>query len=445
MLGDTMPLFFPVLILFLCLWLVANRVDQYCQRFSPMVEKRLISSYRIIPILMVAWLMIARARAIIERDVNHVEVANRLQGTNNDFSYLKLLISGDGVGEFALLFLLIFALWTINLPSMKQSPLSVRKTVQSRVMLYVAACTLLTFWIFFPESNYYAPESLPLQSTMSADGDYSILMVIVATLMVAFSGELFAIASIHNLDEHFIVLQRRALVKVYVVSGLLMFGLYQGNYLDTNWISQPGNEKIVATIILLSQTLILAFICIPSKRSDNLLRVGEGRTNSFAIMSILTLVILILVTSIVLRQTSELDSGNRFIEESLWLTASFTIMVSFTQLLPRYGFDAAARPEYWWLRITLLFSPAFIFWFNSLAIFIIPGLWLAASSSILIPNIVEKDTKTQSRLGLVILIASMITIIFITSMTENMLSNLLLFGSVPMIISNVVVQTIAKE
>jgi hypothetical protein len=445
MLGDTMPLFFPVLILFLCLWLVANRVDQYCQRFSPMVEKRLISSYRIIPILMVAWLMIARARAIIERDVNHVEVANRLQGTNNDFSYLKLLISGDGVGEFALLFLLIFALWTINLPSMKQSPLSVRKTVQSRVMLYVAACTLLTFWIFFPESNYYAPESLPLQSTMSADGDYSILMVIVATLMVAFSGELFAIASIHNLDEHFIVLQRRALVKVYVVSGLLMFGLYQGNYLDTNWISQPGNEKIVATIILLSQTLILAFICIPSKRSDNLLRVGEGRTNSFAIMSILTLVILILVTSIVLRQTSELDSGNRFIEESLWLTASFTIMVSFTQLLPRYGFDAAARPEYWWLRITLLFSPAFIFWFNSLAIFIIPGLWLAASSSILIPNIVEKDTKTQSRLGLVILIASMITIIFITSMTENMLSNLLLFGSVPMIISNVVVQTIAND
>jgi hypothetical protein len=43
------------------------------------------------------------------------------------------------------------------------------------------------------------------------------------------------------------------------------------------------------------------------------------------------------------------------------------------------------------------------------------------------------------------LIASMITIIFITSMTENMLSNLLLFGSVPMIISNVVVQTIAND
>lgn len=410
-----------------------------------MVAKRLISSYRIIPILMVAWLMIARARAILERDVNHAEVANRLQGTNNDFSYLKLLISGDGVGEFALLFLLIFALWTINLPSMKHAPISVRKAVQSRVMLYVSACTLLTFWIFFPESNYYAPESLPLQSTMSADGDYNILMVVIATLMIAFSGELFAIASIHNLDEHFIVLQRRALVKVYAVSGLLLIGLYHGNYLDTNWISQPGNERIIATIIFLSQTLILAFICVPSKRSDNLLRVGEGRTNSFAIMSILSLLMLILVSSMVLRQTSELDSGNRFIEESLWLTASFAIMVSFTQLLPRYGFDAAARPEYWWLRVTLIFSPALIFWFNSLAIFIIPGLWLVASLSILVPNIVEKDAKTPSQLGVIALIVSTIAIIFFTSLSENMLSNMLLLGSTSMIISNIVVQTIVNQ
>ena len=440
-----MPFFFPVLIFFLCLWLVANKVDQYCRRFSPTVEKRLTSAYRIIPILMVAWLMIIRARAIIERDVNHVEVANRLQGSDYALGDLKLLFSGDGVGEFALLFLLIFSLWTFNLPSMKQSPMSVRKAVQSRVMLYVSACTLLTFWIFFPESNYYTPDSLPLQSTMSVDGDYNILMVVVAILMIAFSGELFAIASMHNLDEHFIVLQKRALVKVYVVSGVLIFGLYQGNYLETNWISQPGNEKIIATIIFLSQTLILAFICVPGKRSDNLLRVGEGRTNSFAIMSILSLIILILVTSMVLRQTSELASGNRYIEESLWLTASFVIMVSFTQLLPRYGFDAAARPEYWWSRITLLFSPALIYWFNALAIFIIPGLWLVAALSIVVPSIIEKDAKTPSQLGLALLLIVSVGIIFISSVTENMLSNLLLLGSIPMIISNVIVRTIVAD
>ncbi|MGB0201021.1 MAG: hypothetical protein ACPF9X_06830, partial [Candidatus Poseidoniaceae archaeon] len=173
--------------------------------------------------------------------------------------------------------------------------------------------------------------------------------------------------------------------------------------------------------------------------------VGEGRTKSFAIMSILSLLILILVTSMALRQTSELASGNRYIEESLWLTASFVIMVSFTQLLPRYGFDAAARPEFWWLRITLLFSPALIFWFNSLAIFIIPGLWLVAALSIVVPSIIEKDAKTPSQLGLAVLLIVSVGIIFITSVTENMLSNLLLLGSIPMIISNVIVRTIVDD
>ena len=97
-----------------------------------MVEKRLISSYRVIPIIMVLWLMIVRARAIITRDTNHVEVANRLGESDYAFSDLKLLISGDGVGEFALLLLLVFSLWTVNLPSMSK-PLSHSKLFRTRL------------------------------------------------------------------------------------------------------------------------------------------------------------------------------------------------------------------------------------------------------------------------------------------------------------------------
>jgi len=44
----------------------------------------------------------------------------------------------------------------------------------------------------------------------------------------------------------------------------------------------------------------------------------------------------------------------------------------------------------------------------------------------------------------VLLIVS-VGIIFITSVTENMLSNLLLLGSMPMIISNVIVRTIVAD
>ena len=141
-------------------------------------------------------------------------------------------------------------------------------------------------------------------------------------------------------------------------------------------MNNQGNEKVIATLILFSQALILAFICVPGKHSDNLLRVGEARTKSFAIMSFLSDFINhnCNITSFI--QNTEYSTGNRYLEESLWLTASFTIMLSITQILPRYGFDGAARPEYWWLRITILFAPALIYWFNQLAIFILPSLWM---------------------------------------------------------------------
>ena len=137
MLGDSLPLFFPVLLVMLSLWLVADKVDNYLTRFSPMVKKRLSSTYRLTPILMLGWLLVVRARAYITRDISHVEVANRLQGTDFVTSDLLLLITGDGAGEFSLLLLLIFALWTINLPSMNKTPLSVRKAVQGLSLIHI--------------------------------------------------------------------------------------------------------------------------------------------------------------------------------------------------------------------------------------------------------------------------------------------------------------------
>ena len=428
----------------LSLWLVADKVDRYCKRFSPMVEKRLISSYRVIPIIMVLWLMIVRARAIITRDTNHVEVANRLGESDYAFSDLKLLISGDGVGEFALLLLLVFSLWTVNLPSMSTAPHHIRKAVQYKVMLYVSACALLTFWIFFPESNYYSPDSFPIQPTMSPQGDYAVVMVIAATLMVAFSAELFAITSLQQ-EEDFIVLKKRALLKTYLVSAIVLIGFYFGDYIEINWVSGQVDEKVIATFILFSQALILAFICVPGKRSDNLLRVGEASTKSFAIMSLLTLAILIFITSFILQNTSEYSTGNRYLEESLWLTASFTIMLSITQILPRYGFDGAARPEYWWLRITILFAPALIYWFNHLAIFIIPALWCGASLTIVLPNAIEKDAITPSKQGFGLTIGSIVLILIITSTTVNMLGYFILIGSTSMIISNITSQSIPQH
>ena len=404
-----------------------------------MVKSRLSSTYRLVPLMMIGWLLVVRARAFITRDIEHVEVANRLQGTDFVGTDLLLLITGDGAGEFSLMALMLFALWTINLPSMRNAPLSARKAVQSKVMLYVSACALLTFWIFFPESNYYSPDTLPAQSTMSSSGDLNPLMVILVTLMIAFSGELFAISSLQLPSEYFTILKRRALMKSYVVSILVLIGLYQGGNLETSLVTNQGSEINIATILFLSQTLILSLVCIPAKYSDSILKVGQARTKSFAVMAILCVFILLIVTSLVLQNTTEFTAGNRYLLESLWLSASFLLIVSTLQILPRYGFDSAARPEFWWLRMSIVFAPALIYWFNQLAVFLIPSLWIIGSLTIIIPNLIEQDATSPShqRLGFVAVVG--LTILMLTANTTNMLSNFIFLGGVILVSSALIV------
>ena len=393
---------------------------------------------------MIGWLLVVRARAFITRDIEHVEVANRLQGTDFLITDLLLLITGDGVGEFPLLALMLFALWTINLPSMRNAPLSTRKAVQSKVMLYVSACALLTFWIFFPESNYYSPDTLPAQPTMSSSGDLNPLMVILVTLMIAFSGELFAISSLQLPSEYFTILKRRALMKSYVVSILLLLGLYQGGNLETSLVTNQGSEINLATILFLSQTLILSLVCIPAKYSDSILKVGQARTKSFAIMAILCVFVLLIVTSVVLQNTAEFRAGNRYLLESLWLSASFLLIVSTLQILPRYGFDSAARPEFWWLRMSIVFAPALIYWFNHLAVFLIPSLWIIGSLTIIIPNLIEQDATSPSNQRLSFLIVVSLVILMLTANTTNMLSNFILLGGVILITSALIVNGLER-
>ena len=409
-----------------------------------MIKSRLSSTYRLVPLLMIGWLLVVRARAFITRDIEHVEVANRLQGTDFVITDLLLLITGDGVGEFPLLALMLFALWTINLPSMRNAPLSTRKAVQSKVMLYVSACALLTFWIFFPESNYYSPDTLPAQPTMSSSGDLNPLMVILVTLMIAFSGELFAISSLQLPSEYFTILKRRALMKSYVVSILLLLGLYQGGNLETSLVTNQGSEINLATILFLSQTLILSLVCIPAKYSDSILKVGQARTKSFAIMAILCVFVLLIVTSVVLQNTAEFRAGNRYLLESLWLSASFLLIVSTLQILPRYGFDSAARPEFWWLRMSIVFAPALIYWFNHLAVFLIPSLWIIGSLTIIIPNLIEQDATSPSNQRLSFLIVVSLVILMLTANTTNMLSNFILLGGVILITSALIVNGLER-
>ena len=428
MLGDSLPLFFPVLIFSLVLWLIPNKVDQYCNRLSPKGARNGKIIYRVLPIIMTLYLVIYRSRAIMNRDVTETEVAKRLGQTEASFTDLQLLFTGDGLGEIALLFLLSFSLWTRYLPSLKASSSELKVMISNRVMIYVAGCTLLSFWVFFPESNYYSTDSLPLEPTMSASGDYNLLMVIIGILIIAFSGELFAISTFHYLDEGIKTLQFRASIKMYVVCGVMLLGFYSSDYFTIDWVVDNGFDKVKMALIFLSQGLILTFICAPSQQFDDALKVGDGRSRSFAIMATCATLLIIMVTSLLLRTSTVFDEGNRYLHEAFWLAASVMILISMTQILPRYGFDAAARPEYWWLRMMLVFAPAVILIFNPLAIFLIPSLWIVACFSIILPTTIEIDAKSPNRQQSIALLGFAVTLSAGLILSSNAVSNFLLFG-----------------
>ena len=434
MLGDSLPLFFPVLIFSLVLWLIPNKVDKYCNRLSPKGARNGKIIYRALPIIMTLYLVIYRSRAILNRDVTETEVAKRLGQTEASFADLQLLFTGDGLGEIALLFLLSFSLWTRYLPSLKSSSNELKVMISNRVMIYVAACALLSFWVFFPESNYYSTDSLPLEPTMSASGDYNLLMVIIGILIIAFSGELFAISTFHYFDEGIKTLQFRASIKMYVVCGIMLLGFYSSDYFTIDWVVDNGFDKVKMALIFLSQGLILTFICAPSQQFDDALKVGDGRSRSFAIMATCAILVIILVTSLLLRTSTVFDEGNRYLHEAFWLAASVMILISMTQILPRYGFDAAARPEYWWLRMMLVFAPAVILIFNPLAIFLIPSLWIVACFSIILPTTIEIDVKSPNRQQSIALFGFTVTLSAGLILSSNAVSNFLLFGPLMLII-----------
>ena len=428
MLGDSLPMFFPVLIVSLCIWLIAEQADKFCHRFNHNIARKLQLFYRLLPVIMVLGMIIYRVNAIATRNKSHLEVARRFSGSSFQPSDLIILLTGDGVGETGLFLLLIFAIWSVNLPSLKKSSLATKRLISNRMMTYVSACTLLSFWVFFPESSYYVNDGLPDQPTLPSEGDFHILVVVISILMIAFSAELFALSSINYTEKGLDKLEFRSSIKMYIVlpSFLLLFA--NSAHFTTDWVAVNNLDKIKMMIIFLSQGLILTLICAPAKSLDSSLGVGEGRTRSFIVMAAITFFMTLLGTAVFINNLPQFDTGNLYLYEAIWLSISLLLLVCSTQILPRYGFDGHTRPEYWWLRFTLVFAPAIIFIMNPLAVFLLPAVWLVASISVVVPSVLEIKAKSPDYKYLILLSFSIILIMTFILFSRNLFSNFILFG-----------------
>ena len=66
------------------------------------------------------------------------------------------------------------------------------------------------------------------------------------------------------------------------------------------------------------------------------------------------------------------------------------------QFMPTLGFDAAPRPETWWLRSMALFMPMLIMAFSPMNAYVLPGVWLALAWTLVLPWLVEADVRSPS-------------------------------------------------
>jgi hypothetical protein len=420
MLGDAAPLLFPIFLLLLVGWLIPSKVESYTQRFSPALRKSILNIHRFGPLLVVAIMLVNRVVSIVQHDISYLEIAQRLGPGDFEFSDLNLLITGDGAAELVLFSLLCFALLSHKLPSISISSLEIRKLVQYRIMSYISFCALVSYWILFPESSYYSPDSLPIQTTHPSIGNYSPVLVIATGAMILVSSELFAVTTIPLTDQGLTILSRRTKLKMYLILPLMIFLLSNSTQSTNFWwtnISQDGS--FVMLLFFLSNSIGLTFTTVPAKSIEVNLQHGEGRSKSLTFQLIVNCLLLFFITSYYLRSSEPFNQGNGYLLQTIWLVIGMVVFMAISQILPNFGFDGASRPELWWLRMSLIFAPSILYMITPYAIFLIPASWILLAISVIQPWYIETDVSSPSWLYTIIPLLGLIIGAMVSSFSTD--------------------------
>ena len=447
MLGDESPLVFPVLLILLSTWLIPRKIESYLEKVSPQVGRFGFYVHRFGPLALVGFMILDRVKSIFQRDISYLEIAQRLGPGEFHFSDLTLLITGDGAPEIVVFSLLIFALLSHKLPSISISSDELKKAVQHRIMAYISFSVLVSFWIFFPESSYYEPSSLPLQTTLSKIGDYSLIVVILTAFLVLVNSELFAITTITHADKGLETLVRRTKLKMYLILPCLIYLLSNSvQSTESWWMKIPHSGEYMMILFFILQSFGLIFVTVPSKLNESFLQHGDGRSNSLTFQLSISVIILFSITCIFLINHEPFNEGNGYLLQSSWLVVGMLSLISVSLILPNFGFDSAARPEMWWIRMVLIFGPSIIFIFTPYAIFLLPACLLLLSISIIQPWIIETDVSTPSMVKVVFPLVFLIIFILIFSIfTEWPLMTFIILGWLPNLFAAKSIDTHLKQ
>jgi hypothetical protein len=402
MLGDTLPWFFPMLALCLCLWLTVRSIEKGAAKKSVGSFSFMAQAVIWAPPVMFGWLFLHRFVAIVRLDMSHLEVLQYLNEGSSFADRLVLVATGQSAFELAAFSAVLFAACSHRLPSVQTLGVEAARMAKHRMMMFTSLCLLMSFSVLFPEQAYTSPQPLPQQTIGELPPLSDAMLPLLFSLMVMFAGEVFAASSTYSIGADFSVLAKKASLKCAVLAAAAFAWISTGPTAWIAWNEDPtAPTELIALLMIVHAAVALVFVVNPSKTIESRLMHGERRSYAllatFASVAFLT----ILSTCLLLNSHSLFGNTTGAYLYGFWLSTAVLGSMLLAQFMPTLGFDAAPRPEAWWLRISAVFMPMLVMTVAPMGAYLIPGVWLAMAWTLVIPWMVEADVQSPS-LGFVI-------------------------------------------
>ena len=116
------------------------------------------------------------------------------------------------------------------------------------------------------------------------------------------------------------------------------------------------------------------------------------RSRRAAVMALITL----LLTLLHVNQLTVFGDGLGPQTYAIWMSSIAISSMMLVQFMPALGFDAAPRPEIWWMKMTLLYAPIIMSMFTPYAVLLIPAIWVVLPLSSVASWLIEKDVASPS-------------------------------------------------
>lgn len=309
---------------------------------------------------MVFGLLVSRAADLIGLAPTHPEVALILGDNASVSARIQVLLTGQGAVEGALLSLLVFAVLSPRLPSLRSASTATTDAVQSRMMTHAGWWGLLTLMMLFDPTAYEPMGDPPNIPTLSIPTWGALASTVLFTLLLMMAGEIMSATARMASSGETHLLFHRALLKT-ALAGAVAWGLLgQTDALSSEWWARPTMDARLAVGVLIAvYTTLMATSHAFSTVAEGLHSAASRQATLLSWALVMMAVVLFVIASTTAHAVEVYGKG---LDAAMtgWRWAALALTAgAIAMTLPMVGFDAAHHPEAWWFRMaTMLFLPA---------------------------------------------------------------------------------------